>query len=89
MNMKLFAATAFVLLSLPFAAGAQGVVRGAAEGANEGNRDAGPVGAVVGGAVGAVTGGVAGVLGVDQTRAFATTSRMSIAALIPMTVLWL
>lgn len=70
MNMKLFAATAFIVLSIPFAAGAQGVIRGAAEGANEGNRDAGPVGAVVGGAVGAVTGGVAGVLGVDQKLRF-------------------
>jgi hypothetical protein len=70
MNMKLFAATAFILLALPFAASAQGVIRGAAEGANEGNRDAGPVGAVVGGAVGAVTGGVAGVLGVDQKPRF-------------------
>jgi Protein of unknown function (DUF1236) len=70
MNMKLFAATAFVCLSLPFAAGAQGVVRGAAEGAHEGNRDAGPVGAVVGGAVGAVSGGVAGLLGVDQHPRF-------------------
>jgi len=70
MNMKLFAATAVVFLSLPFAAGAQGVVGGAAEGAHEGNRDAGPVGAVVGGAVGAVSGGVAGLLGVDQQPRF-------------------
>jgi len=70
MNKKIFAATAFVFLSLPFAASAQGVVRGAAEGAHEGDRAAGPVGAVVGGAVGAVGGGVAGLLGVDQQPRF-------------------
>jgi hypothetical protein len=70
MNIKiLFAATA-VLLALPMAASAQGVVRGADEGAHEGNRAAGPVGGVVGGAVGAVTGGVAGLLGVDQRPRF-------------------
>jgi hypothetical protein len=68
--MKFFVATTFLLLSLPLAASAQGVVRGAAEGAHEGNRDAGPVGAVVGGAVGAVSGGVAGLLGVDQKPRF-------------------
>lgn len=70
MKLKLFAATAFVLLSLPFAASAQGIVRGAAEGAHEGDRAAGPVGAVVGGAVGAVGGGVAGLLGIDQRPRF-------------------
>ena len=88
MNMKLFTATAFVLLSLPLAASAQGVVRGAAEGAHEGNRDAGPVGAVVGGAVGAVSGGVAGLLGVDQRPRFRDLSRMNIAVLMLMTGLW-
>ena len=70
MNMRIFAATAAVFLALPFAAGAQGVVGGAAQGANEGGRAAGPVGAVVGGAAGAVTGGVAGLLGVDQQPRF-------------------
>ncbi|HEY8566847.1 MAG TPA: hypothetical protein VIL65_15225 [Beijerinckiaceae bacterium] len=57
-------------LALPFAAEAQGIVRGAAQGADVGNRAAGPVGGVVGGAVGGVTGGVVGgvkgVLGVPQ-----------------------
>jgi hypothetical protein len=57
MNIKIFAATAAVLLALPFAASAQGVVGRAAEGAREGNHAAGPVGAVVGGAAGAVGGG--------------------------------
>jgi hypothetical protein len=70
MNMKIFAAAAIAFLAVPFAAGAQGVVRGAAEGAHEGDRAAGPVGAVVGGAVGAVGGGVAGLLGVDQQPRF-------------------
>jgi hypothetical protein len=70
MNIKIFAAAAVVFLAAPFAAGAQGVVRGAAEGAHEGDRDAGPVGAVVGGAVGAVGGGVAGLLGVEQRPRF-------------------
>ena len=72
MNMKFFAATAVVFLSLPFAASAQGVVGGAAEGAHEGNRAAGPVGAVVGGAVGAVGGGVAGLIGADRQPQFRT-----------------
>jgi len=70
MNIKIFAATAAVLLALPFAASAQGVVGGASEGAHEGNHAAGPVGAVVGGAAGAVGGGVAGLLGVDQQPRF-------------------
>lgn len=78
MNMKLFAATAFLALCVPLAAGAQGVVRGAQEGAHDGahagDRAAGPVGAAVGGAVGgavgAVGGGVAGLLGVNQHPRF-------------------
>jgi hypothetical protein len=63
MNVKIFAAAAFVSLGLPFAAGAQGVVGGAAEGAHEGDHAAGQVGAVFGG-------GVAGLLGVDQRPRF-------------------
>jgi hypothetical protein len=70
MNIKIIIAAAAIVLALPIAAGAQGVVRGADEGAHEGNRAAGPVGAVVGGAVGAVGGGVAGLLGVDQRPRF-------------------
>lgn len=72
MNIKIIIAAAAIVLALPIAAGAQGVVRGADEGAHEGNRAAGPVGAVVGGAVGAVGGGVAGLLGVDQGPRFRT-----------------
>jgi hypothetical protein len=71
-NMKrniILAATA-VLLALPVAANAQGVIRGAEDGIHEGNRAAGPVGGVVGGAVGAVTGGVSGLLGADQRPRF-------------------
>ena len=64
------AAVFAALMSLPVAAGAQGVARGAAEGADTGARAAGPVGGAVGGVVGGVAGGVAGgvkgVLGVPQ-----------------------
>lgn len=70
MNIKILAAAAALLIALPTAAGAQGVVRGAEQGAHEGEHDAGPVGAVVGGVVGAVGGGVAGLLGVDQRPRF-------------------
>ncbi len=72
MKIKIIIAAAAILLALPIAAGAQGVVRGADEGAHEGDRAAGPVGAVVGGVVGAVGGGVAGLLGVDQRPRFRT-----------------
>ena len=70
MNLKIILAATAVVLALPVAASAQGVVRGAEEGIHQGNRAAGPVGGVVGGAVGAVTGGVAGLLGVDQRPRF-------------------
>jgi hypothetical protein len=70
MKLKIILAATAVLLVLPVAASAQGVVRGAQEGAREGNRDAGPVGGVVGGAVGAAVGGVAGLLGIDQRPRF-------------------
>jgi hypothetical protein len=66
--MKLLTAVAISVFALPLAAGAQGVVGGAADGAHDGNRAAGPVGAVVGGVVGAV--GVAGLLGADQQPRF-------------------
>jgi hypothetical protein len=58
------------LLTLPFAAQAQGVVNGAERGTAEGGAAAGPVGAVVGGVVGGVTGGVAGVIGADEGPRF-------------------
>ena len=54
------------------AAGAGGVVGGAAAGAVGGAIVGGPVGAVVGGAAGAVAGGIAGSL-VGPDREFATT----------------
>lgn len=62
--------TAVAILAMPFAAGAQGIGRGAAEGSDTGNRVAGPVGGlvggVVGGAVGGASGAVKGVLGIPQ-----------------------
>jgi hypothetical protein len=51
-----------LLLSMPRAGHAQGIVRGAQEGSYEGNRVAGPVGGVVGGAVGAGVGGAMGAV---------------------------
>jgi hypothetical protein len=68
MKIKTFAVATFVLVSLPFAAYAQGTVRGAEEGAAADNRTAGPVGAIVGGAVGAATGTVGGIGVKDRPR---------------------
>jgi len=70
MKMKFLPVAAFVVVSLPFAAYAQGTFRGAEEGAAAGNRAAGPVGAVVGGAIGAATGTVGGILGVEDRPRF-------------------
>lgn len=61
---------AALVMAMPVAASAQGVVGGAEQGAREGSHAAGPVGGIVGGAVGAVTGGVAGLLGADQRPRF-------------------
>jgi hypothetical protein len=70
MKMKILAVATFVILSLPFAAQAQGTIRGAEEGAAAGERAAGPVGAIVGGTVGAATGTVGGLLGVEERPRF-------------------
>jgi hypothetical protein len=59
-----------VIATLPYAAHAQGTIRGAEEGAAAGDRAAGPVGAIVGGAVGAATGTVGGILGVEERPRF-------------------
>jgi phage tail tape-measure protein len=69
-RIALAGAAALAIVSLPLAASAQGVPRGAAEGARVGNQAAGPVvgaaGAVVGGVAGGVVGGVKGVVGIPQ-----------------------
>ncbi|HWN49884.1 MAG TPA: DUF1236 domain-containing protein [Xanthobacteraceae bacterium] len=70
MKMKFLAVAALAVAALPYAAYAQGTVRGAEEGAAAGGRAAGPVGAVVGGAVGAATGTVGGILGVEERPRF-------------------
>lgn len=70
MKTKILAIATFVVVSLPFAAHAQGTVRGAEEGAAAGDRAAGPVGAVVGGALGAAAGTVGGILGIDDRPRF-------------------
>src|SRR5262245_2738914 len=70
MKIKTLAVATFVVVSLPFAAYAQGTIRGAEEGAAAGDRAAGPVGAVVGGAIGAAAGTVGGILGVEDRPRF-------------------
>jgi hypothetical protein len=71
MRIKLLVSmTALALAAMPFAAQAQGTVRGAQEGAEAGGRAAGPLGAVVGGTVGAAAGTVGGILGVEDRPRF-------------------
>jgi|SRR5215831_7188763 len=70
MKMKILTVATFAILSLPFAAQAQGTIRGAEEGAAAGGRAAGPLGAIVGGTVGAATGTVGGILGVEERPRF-------------------
>jgi hypothetical protein len=57
-------AVAVMLLGIPGAAEAQGLVKGVQQGAQAGNKAAGPVGGVLGGAIGGVVGVFTGVLGV-------------------------
>ena len=57
-------AVAVMLLGIPGAAQAQGLVKGVQQGAQAGNKAAGPVGGVLGGAIGGVVGVFTGVLGV-------------------------
>jgi hypothetical protein len=57
-------AVVVMLLGVPTAVDAQGLVQGVQQGAHAGNRAAGPVGGVLGGAVGGVVGAFTGVLGV-------------------------
>jgi hypothetical protein len=70
MKIKTLAVATFVVVSLPFAAYAQGTIRGAEEGAAAGGRAAGPLGAIVGGTVGAAAGTVGGILGVEERPRF-------------------
>jgi hypothetical protein len=53
-----------MLLGIPQASDAQGLVKGVQQGAEAGNKAAGPVGGVLGGAIGGVVGVFTGVLGV-------------------------
>ncbi len=70
MKMKILAVAIFAVVSLPFAAHAQGTMRGAEKGAAAGERAAGPLGAIVGGTIGAATGTVGGILGVEERPRF-------------------
>ncbi|MGZ5870526.1 MAG: Spy/CpxP family protein refolding chaperone [Bradyrhizobium sp.] len=58
------AAAVVMVLGIPKAAVAQGLVKGVQQGAEAGNKAAGPVGGVLGGAIGGVVGVFTGVLGV-------------------------
>ena len=69
---KSILAVALIALTLPTAAGAQGLVRGAEQGAAAGRATGGPIGEIVGGAIGAATGTVNGILGVDDRPRFRT-----------------
>ncbi len=62
------AAIAALLLGLPQAALAQGLVKGMQDGAQVGNKAAGPVGGVLGGAIGGVVGVFNGALGVGGEK---------------------
>jgi len=59
-------AVVVMLLGMPPAAEAQGLVKGVQQGAEAGNKAAGPVGGVLGGAIGGVVGVFTGVLGVGK-----------------------
>jgi hypothetical protein len=61
-------AVVVMLLGIPQAADAQGLVKGVQEGAQAGNKAAGPVGGVLGGAIGGVVGVFTGVLGVGGEK---------------------
>jgi LTXXQ motif family protein len=59
-------AVVVLLLNVPSAGNAQGLVQGVQQGAQAGNKAAGPVGGVLGGAIGGVVGVFTGVLGVGK-----------------------
>ena len=59
-------AVVVMLLGIPPAVQAQGLVKGVQQGAEAGNKAAGPVGGVLGGAIGGVVGVFTGVLGVGK-----------------------
>ena len=70
MNKSLLAIAALFVATSPYAAYAQGTIRGAEDGAAAGGRAAGPLGEIIGGAVGAATGTVGGMLGVAERPRF-------------------
>jgi len=70
MNKNSLTIAALFIAMMPYAAHAQGTIRGAEEGAAAGERAAGPLGAIVGGTIGAATGTVGGILGVEERPRF-------------------
>ena len=70
MNKNSLTIAALLVATLPYAAHAQGTVRGAEEGVAAGERAAEPLGAIVGGTIGAAAGTVRGILGVEERPQF-------------------
>jgi Protein of unknown function (DUF1236) len=70
MNKSLLAIAALFVAAGPYAAHAQGTIRGAQDGAAAGEAAAGPLGAIVGGGLGAATGTVGGILGIEERPRF-------------------
>jgi hypothetical protein len=62
-------AVVVLLLNVPPAVDAQGLVKGVQQGAQAGSKAAGPVGGVLGGAIGGVVGVFTGVLGAGKSQA--------------------
>jgi hypothetical protein len=70
MNKSLLAMATLFVAAWPYAAHAQGTIRGAQDGAAAGEATAGPLGAIVGGGLGAATGPVGGILGIEERPRF-------------------
>ena len=70
MRKKVLLLGAFLAISIPLSAQAQGVPAGMAYGGATGYRIAGPVGWAVGAGVGGVAGGVGGVLGIGPQYSY-------------------
>ena len=70
-------AVVVLLVGIPQAADAQGLVKGVQQGAEAGNKAAGPVGGVLGGAIGGVVGVFTGVLGVGGEAPAASGARQA------------
>jgi Protein of unknown function (DUF1236) len=70
MNKSSLAMATLFVAAWPYAAHAQGTIRGAQDGAAAGEATAGPLGAIVGGGLGAATGTIGGILGIEERPRF-------------------